>query len=77
MHPFLLSLDAEADADVDLNRAAVIEREKASEPMMRATPTTTTIILVNVISRRRIIQRESEPKLKLCIDRRVVALNEC
>ena len=72
----LLWLDAEAGAEADLNRAAVIEREKASEPMMRTTPTTT-IILVNVMSRRRIIQRESAPKLKLCIDRRVVALNEC
>ena len=64
MHPFLLSLDAEADADVDLNRAAVIEREKASDDDDEDD------------DRRR---REchvaaalfSEPKLKLCIDRRV------
>ena len=63
MHPFLLlSLDAEADAD--LNRAAVIEREKASDDDEDD-------------DRRR--HREchvaaalfSEPKLKLCIDRRV------
>ena len=66
MHPFLLlSLDAEADVEADLNRAAVIEREKASDDDDEDD------------DRRR--HREchvaaalfSEPKLKLCIDRRV------
>ena len=65
MHPFLLlSLDAEADAD--LNRAAVIEREKASGDDDEEDDRDRRHRECHVAA-----ALFSEPKLKLCIDRGV------